>query len=412
MKVKHVLMIAAVLLSLLALPASVCAGGSDIIYDVPETWVLIVPESITFENGLSGEVKIAGAIKQYSSVNISVVSHNQWFVKLSDGKDAVEYQMIVGEDVVDSGDIILTVPYNAPENERGVSATFTATGTPTIAGTHTDTLTFIASVSEPRLVTVSSSEEIRDTISSANTPIVIHMNDGEYDGLTQISIPTGKDVTLVGSENAVFTGQLKVSGKLTIEGITVKAPEADVEGEVSQYSKTAIALINSGDVYCNGVTFDMSGAVVDATAITAWWSTGDGANIVVENSVFNCAGQRPIRSDACVTVKGCTFNDPYRYAVQMTSKSSSMDAAAEAYVNFYNNVINAGTSSSKKVVYGIQLEGGYGCNDLTINGADNTINLGDTEKTGTMYYCDCGKVEHTTIVWNTESSPVHEVTTP
>ena len=92
----------------------------------------------------------------------------------------------------------------------------------------------------------------------------------------------------------------------------------------------------------------------------------------------------------------------------MTAKSSTATELENAIVNFNNNTINAGTTSPKDVVYGIQLEGEeYGCSNLIINGAGNTLKLGTTEKTGAMYYCEGGKIDHSTIVWNTEVKPVH-----
>ena len=227
---------------------------------------------------------------------------------------------------------------------------------------------------------------------------------------TQISVGSAKEIAIIGGSTDVsFTGQFKVSGTLNLSNLTVCTPTEAVAGEVSQYSKSAIALVNSGDVVCENVTFEMKDGVPDATAITAWWSTGDGANITVKNCVFNCDGERPIRSDACVTVENCTFNDPYRYAVQMTSKASTMDADADAYVIFKNNTINNG-ANGKNFVYGVQLEGGYGCSDLTITGTGNEIVAGewDTANESAMYYCECGeKIDHNTIAWNTEVPAVH-----
>lgn len=258
-------------------------------------------------------------------------------------------------------------------------------------------------VNESALVEVASVDELKAAIDENKAIINIRLADGKYD-IGQINIPAGKTVSIIGSKNAVVEGQLKVVGTLNLSGITVDDPNADV-GTTSQYKKSAIALINSGDVVCDGVTFVQDFA--DSTAITAWWSTGDGANITVRNCVFNSNGNRPIRSDACVTVENCVFNDPYRYAVQMTSKSSTMAEDAPAYVNFSNNTINAGATTDKPV-YGVQLEGGYGCSDLTINGEGNTIDLGTTGKTSAMYYCECGAVDHATITWNTEVAAVHE----
>lgn len=232
----------------------------------------------------------------------------------------------------------------------------------------------------------------------------------------RISIGSEKEITIVGQENGegedpAFTGWFKVTGKLTLKDVTLVAPSIAVPGETtSQYTKTVIGLMNTGDVVCENVTFDMSNAVADSTAITAWWSTGDGANITVTDCTFDCAGQRPIRSDACVTVEGCTFNDPYRYAVQMTSKSSTMAEDAEAYVVFNNNTIVDG-ENGKEYVYGVQLEGGYGCSDLTITGTGNTITA-DANDVSTLYFVEnTDKMGFETIQWKTESAPVLEEST-
>lgn len=232
----------------------------------------------------------------------------------------------------------------------------------------------------------------------------------------RIDIGSKKDITIVGQVNGegeypAFTGWFKVTGKLTLKDVTLVAPSTAVPGETtSQYTKTVIGLMNTGDVVCENVTFDMSNAVADSTAITAWWSTGDGANITVTGCTFDCAGQRPIRSDACVTVEGCTFNDPYRYAVQMTSKSSTMAADAEAYVVFNNNTIVDG-ENGKEYVYGVQLEGGYGCSDLTITGTGNTITA-DENDGSTLYFVEnTDNMGFETIQWKTETAPVLDQST-
>lgn len=232
----------------------------------------------------------------------------------------------------------------------------------------------------------------------------------------RISIGSEKEITIVGQVNGegeypAFTGWFKVTGKLTLKDVTLVAPSTAVPGETtSQYTKTVIGLMNTGDVVCENVTFDMSNAVTDSTAITAWWSTGDGANITVTGCTFDCAGQRPIRSDACVTVEGCTFNDPYRYAVQMTSRSSTMAEDAEAYVVFNSNTIVDG-ENGKEYVYGVQLEGGYGCSDLTITGTGNTITA-DENDGSTLYFVEnTDNMGFETIQWKTETAPVLDQST-
>lgn len=280
---------------------------------------------------------------------------------------------------------------------------------------------------ENKNVASTTAADLQTTINNTpdNTPTIILLKDAFTSDADKITVPANKDITIIGSlesptsstlgfrgaseDGVSFQGQIGVVGKLTLKDIAIYTPKTAIANEVSQFSKTAVKVTSDGELVCDNVTFEMADGVKDATAITAYWSTGDGANVIVKNCTFNCAGERPIRSDACVTIENCVFNDPYRYALQLTSKASTASQLEKAIVNFYNNTINAGTTSSKTVVYGIQLEGEtYGCNDLIINGAGNVINLGETGKTSAMYYCECGKVDHNTITWNTEVAPVHE----
>lgn len=221
-----------------------------------------------------------------------------------------------------------------------------------------------------------------------------------------IDVASGKDVTIGPTDGAavVFDGRFKVTGALEIRDITMNTSH-EVTDEISQFKYTGVALMDTGSFTAKNVVFSIT--QTGGTAITAWWSTGEGTDITVESCTFDCNGNRPIRSDANVTVQSCTFKDPYRYAVQMTSKASTM-TAENATVNFNSNSIVAGNTTSNPV-YGVQLEGEtYGCSNLIINGSGNTIDLGTTGKTSAIYYCECNLVDESTITWNTENDPVHE----
>ena len=225
-----------------------------------------------------------------------------------------------------------------------------------------------------------------------------------------IFIGSTKTITIKpadGQTGVIFDGQLKVSGKVTVQGIQMNTVYGT--SDVSQFNKSGVAVISEGQFTANDVTFHMTYS--DGTAITAYWSLGKGTNIMVTDCIFDCNGQRPIRSDCSVTVENCTFNDQCRYSVQFTSKADTVTGIEKASVVFKNNTINAGSTASGKPVYGVQLEGyDYGCRNLEIEGSGNTIDYGDTGKTGAMYYCDCGqKIDHDSIVWNTEVKPVHEI---
>ncbi len=260
----------------------------------------------------------------------------------------------------------------------------------------------------PWAVTVSDSDGLADAIENAEDSTTIELEKGNY--TTNMKIDGGSDIAIIGNgDGTVLSGQIattsSTAGTITLKNLTIKVDSSikDSTG-ISQTGKSAIAIWGNQTVICENVTFDMS--LSDSTAITSWWDTNEGTTIIVRNCTFNCNGQRPIRATGNVTVENCTFNDPYRYAVQLTAKASTATELDKAIINFNDNTIVNG-EGGKAFVYGIQLEGAdYGCNDCIINGSGNAIVDGGTDSA--MYYCECGKVQHETIVWNTEVPAVHE----
>jgi hypothetical protein len=266
-------------------------------------------------------------------------------------------------------------------------------------------------------VEYSSLAEAIETATDSTPVEIVILKTGDTALTTNIKIEGGRNITLRGvtgnAADVKLAGQIattsSTAGTLTIKDLTILVDDTIVDSTgISQTAKSAIAVWGNQTVSCENVVFDMS--LQDSTAITGWWDTGVGTTVNAKNCVFNCNGQRPLRSCGNMTVEGCTFNDPYRYAIQLTAKASTATELENAVVTFNNNTINNG-ENGKTFVYGIQLEGAtYGCHDLIINGSLNTINAGewDTNNESTMYYCDCGKVDHTTIVWNTEVPAVHK----
>ncbi|MBQ6901061.1 MAG: hypothetical protein IJN72_09475 [Firmicutes bacterium] len=127
------------------------------------------------------------------------------------------------------------------------------------------------------------------------------------------------------------------------------------------------------------------------------------SNLTIDGITFNCGGQTPLTAYTGITVRNCIFNDPYMYAVEIAAKPDS-----NTEVNFTGNTVNAGTTSGKGTFGGLELEGAvHGCRNLTITGSGNTLNDGGLAKAAVMYYCGCGLVEDSTIVWNTDVTPVH-----
>ena len=251
--------------------------------------------------------------------------------------------------------------------------------------------------------------------SSMNVDIVVFKTETPVEA--NIKIPGGKTITIRGEtgkrEDVTLNGQIATTasneGTLTIKDLTFNVDDniKDSTG-ISQTGKSAIAIWGDQTVICDNLVFEMTKP--DSSAITSWWDTGIGTSIIVKDSIFNCNGQRPIRATGNVDVQDCVFNDPYRYAVQLTAKASTATLMDKANIVFKNNEINNG-KEGKDFVYGIQLEGEtYGCSDLVITGEGNTINAGEWDKNSesAMYCCECGKVNHGTTIWNTNDGlPEH-----
>ena len=260
-------------------------------------------------------------------------------------------------------------------------------------------------------VKVTTSDEFKAAVENAKDRIIIEF---ATEITANVKVPAGANITIIGtSKDAAINGQIATTssteGILTIKNCIINVSDAIVDSTgISQTSKSAIAVWGNQTVVCENVTFNMS--LNESTAISGWWDTGKGTTIIVKDSTFNCNGQRPLRTCGNITVENCTFNDPYRYAIQLTSKASTATLLDKAIVNFNNNTINNG-ENGKAFVYGIQLEGEtYGCNNLVINGKDNVIKAGtwDTNNESAMYFCECGeKITHNTITWNTEVAAVH-----
>lgn len=257
---------------------------------------------------------------------------------------------------------------------------------------------------------VTNNEELATAIAeavNAEGETEIRLASGTYE--EPIRIPGGSDLTIVGNgAKTVINDQIATTsseeGVITLKNLTINVDNVTDQTGISQTGKSGIAIWGNQTVICENVTFNMTQA--NSTAITSWWDTGVGTTIIVKDCTFNCNGQRPIRATGNVTVENCTFNDPYRYAVQLTAKTSTATLMDKAIINFNNNTIVDGPNG-KDFVYGIQLEGAdYGCNNCVINGAGNKIVNGGAGST--MYYCECGKVQHETITFNTEVDPVHE----
>ncbi len=229
----------------------------------------------------------------------------------------------------------------------------------------------IITIDGTRVAGVSDSAGLVSAIenTAANAETIIYLQTGEY-AVPQISINNNKNITILPVKNAVvtFDGQFfATSGSLTVKGITITNENATSEGN-SKSKNNAVSVRGTATVNFEDVKFELK----KDSGIVTWWDTDEGTTVNLKRCTFNANGYRPLQLTSNATIEDCIFNNPYRYAAQLT--------ANDAEINFKNNTINK-TDDNSKPVYAIQLTCDYGNRNLVINGGGNIINrtAGDYE---------------------------------
>lgn len=256
----------------------------------------------------------------------------------------------------------------------------------------------IITIDGVRVVGVSDAAGLVSAIESteANAETIIYLQTGVY-AVPQISINNNKNITILPAKNAevTFDGQLFAnSGVLTIKGITITNENATSEG-ISKAKNNAVSAWGTATVNFEDVTFELK----KDSGIVTWWDTDEGTTVNIKRCTFNANGYRPLQLTSNATIEGCTFNNPYRYAVQLT--------ASDAEINFKNNTINK-TEDNGKPIYAIQLTCDYGNSNLVINGGGNEINRTAGDREDALYVWEPGTgtsngfVDIDTIVLNAE----------
>lgn len=238
----------------------------------------------------------------------------------------------------------------------------------------------IVTIDGVRVAGVSNAADLVSTIESteANAETIIYLQTGEY-AVPQISINNNKNITILPAKNAevTFDGQFFAnSGELTVKGITITNENATSEGN-SKSKNNAVSVWGTATVNFEDVIFELK----KDSGIVTWWDTGEGTTVNLKRCTFNANGYRPLQLTANATIEDCIFNNPYRYAVQLT--------ANDAEINFKNNTINK-TEDNGKPVYAIQLTCDYGNSNLVINGGGNEINRTAGDQEDALYVWEPG----------------------
>lgn len=318
--------------------------------------------------GVGGEGRAVRAAFAETEEEVKNVIFTGNTMKHSDAPE--EFVKITGADSVEIADSIWNSEEINPVTDyvaEGVPYLLVSNGVITIDGVR------VASISDAAgLVSAIESTE-------ANAETIIYLQTGEY-AVPQIAINNNKAITILPAKNAevAFDGQFfATSGSLTVKGITITNENATSEGN-SKSKNNAASAWGTAKLTFEDVTFDLK----KNSGIVTWWDTGEQTTVNLKRCTFNANGYRPLQLTANATIENCIFNNPYRYAVQLT--------ANDAEINFKNNTINK-TEDNGKPVYAIQLTCDYGNSNLVINGGGNKINRTAGDKEDALYVWEPGK---------------------
>lgn len=175
MKVKNVLMIAAVLLAMLAVPAMAAETGDKnmpVKYSVSQTYVISIPDAgVTLgETAVTADVGIIEAqINPGNKVNLRISSDDGvWKLTHATASDSLTYTIrnTTSGNAHVNNDVVVTTPENVKYDDSTMSSlTFAldAKQKPQFAGDYTDTLTFTGSI-----VSSSIEADVKAEVSDSN----------------------------------------------------------------------------------------------------------------------------------------------------------------------------------------------------------------------------------------------------
>lgn len=191
-----------------------------------------------------------------------------------------------------------------------------------------------------------------------NATVVLALAKGtythEYTNITSKNI-TIQPVEGLTKSDVVLDGLLFFNGtsECTIKNVTLTNKNAADCPGTKVLNNCILAAWGTVNVTVEDCIFNQDESKV-ASAIRDWWATGD-LIWTIKNCEFNCQGQRPLQLHESATIEGCTFNEPYRYALQVNSST-------ERTMTMKNNKIVKKINNGKPA-YFIQ---------LTAGGSENT----------------------------------------
>ena len=423
MKVKHVLMIAAVLLAMFVAP--VVADKSVVISaDVTESYEFSIPQDLQFNpvkagTTLTGTVSVVvKALDPEAAVSITVDSGNNWYLnhEKSDTGYSLQYDMKKddGTIIVDEG-VVISTPYNASQD-----VIFTLLETPTRSGEYTDTLTFTA-----EMVEANYDELIVDTVQKLQAAL----DDATGETTIVLGADITGDVTVTQKENVKITidGNGKnFDGTITVDG---KSQDSDVGAALTiknvnfaSSTITKAAFIEMGDGTSNtryiyhltveDCSFAYSGERTDVVAVKSYtggdkYLTLDSCTISANGKmhsllqVKNVEGLKVIDCDVTGLLEGLNLNN-----CPGLEMSGCTISATQYAVRFGEGTTVNSDEKSFSITDSTLTSTGTSANDAVIifrgSGINAKLTLTDTTLTGATAVS--GNTDETKIIWGVSSA--------
>lgn len=226
-------------------------------------------------------------------------------------------------------------------------------------------------------------------IAAAQDNDVILLADGTYTGLFTIS---NKNLTLkaVNKGMATIDGMIFGEGEKTVklDALTLKRtthydiPNTNAGG----HTRKPIVIAYQNNFEIENCTFNLEG-----DAVYGFYDESNDANNynTIKNCTFICNGKRPIQAKTNITVDGCTFDDQYKYALQLIGQG---DVTYTSKVIFTNNVFTNACKTSNQQIQGISISKNH-----VFKNVEMTIKGNTSENVNYVY--DNGT--NVTNYWNT-----------
>lgn len=267
-----------------------------------------------------------------------------------------------------SNNTISQVGKTAPEGQTDYFGRFVPSGTGTLKIDGNQYFAEGACVDALGNYTVWTAAGLNYAIANMADGATVTLKDGTYEGLFFLN---GKGATI----KAENKGEATINGKLGIaaSGKTVNINdivfENSYDGSVitnHQYvDKTGTYIIG---LYCGSVNVDGCEFNLSKNGAIYFYAMNSPEYCTVTDTVFNCNGYRPIMSKAYITVDGCTFNDQYKYSMQLYGNQT-----ADGKVVFTNNTINnPGLTSGKTDLSCISISKSYPFSNVAFTASGNT----------------------------------------